>query len=615
MRFPFLWSILCVYEENKAFEDQCECLVDHPYYDWNAPITYEGESQDETPLYWYAAAATNGVKSVLKTLPKMALRTDVNWLITAKGIPFKTGTCPLTFLLQAANEYPETKISLHQVLDRLFETTPNFPTFLDDLIHHKNFGDEPDMLAAQQLIRENRARWFERNPTPVNPIPNKPLARFYVRLQKARKNDCSTRLLQQITQATRDAQLDFLNPVNSTNNSPFGLPKAEIHRRLNKLKPNECYRIPKRIWGLDRTMTVLRTPKGEYQLMLETKSKLPTHSVENPQKTDIYNRNGAFKEGQPTWRIDREEIKYFHLVQKSNSNKARAELENEVVLSQKLGKTTKHILTYQLGLLRHRGEKQQRSIYSLGGKGTVIEMHEAFKARDKLGKYEMIHGLLQACQVFHDNGYCHRDLSSSNVILMNHKNEAYLAAADFGNARKTGSPENSRRTTYDYESPEISAWISKTVPRDHEHYKYYHVRDTQDSLARAIFKKLPDNIDLTHIQKVDPADDMWALGINVFRILHDNAKPTLQDFDKINADPLLKGLLAIKRSERINIGQALKICNETIIALKALQKPKPAVTIQYDAHQATSGASTQNSLIIDSMLRDFNKFSGGIKRD
>ena len=162
-------------------------------------------------------------------------------------------------------------------------------------------------------------------------------------------------------------------PNSQASNTPFGLDKSLIHHQLKELGAGECYRLPKRMWGLERTMVVLRTMEGEYQLILETKGKLPNHTPESPKKTQRYKRRGTFKEGQVAWRIDKEEAKQFHLILKSNSSHEQEKINKEIFLSQLLGGQTKHILIYHKGLLRHPKDTVQRSLYALGEKGQLMK--------------------------------------------------------------------------------------------------------------------------------------------------------------------------------------------------------------------------------------------------
>ena len=162
----------------------------------------------------------------------------------------------------------------------------------------------------------------------------------------------------------------------------------------------------------------------------------------------------------------------------------------------------------------------------------------------------------------------------SNVLTMADTKSQYLVLTDYGHAKEIGSPESRERTTYEYESPEISALMSQYSRKDYEIYRYYH-EDEHDSFARQIFKNTPEQIENHHMDTVDPADDCWALGIVLFKILHQNVSPTLADLPKIKANPLLNGLLSIKRSERIDIATALQFCENKISALAPLATPSP----------------------------------------
>ena len=208
-------------------------------------------------------------------------------------------------------------------------------------------------------------------------------------------------------------------------------------------------------------------------------------------------------------------------------------------------------------------------------------------------KYLLIKGLLQACQVFHQNGYCHGDISIRNVLLMEDKKPGYLALTDYGHAKEIGAPESQARGCYEYESPEISAWMYQFNYTDKKNYAYYH-EQPNPSFAKQIFHNQPHLIESHSMHTVYPAEDCWAMGVVLFKILYNNASPTLADLPKIQANPLLNGLLSIKRSERIDISTALQRCDDKMLQLKALATPSQMFTLLYNEHQKKAGESSES---------------------
>ncbi|HRE32494.1 MAG TPA: hypothetical protein PLD88_11020, partial [Candidatus Berkiella sp.] len=70
-------------------------------------------------------------------------------------------------------------------------------------------------------------------------------------------------------------------------------------KRHKGLKPNNAIRYTKEFTDFSRTFCILRAPDGEYQCILETKSK----NAEN-KKRKIKVAKGGFKIGKPAWRLD-----------------------------------------------------------------------------------------------------------------------------------------------------------------------------------------------------------------------------------------------------------------------------------------------------------------------
>ncbi|HRE32610.1 MAG TPA: hypothetical protein PLD88_11600, partial [Candidatus Berkiella sp.] len=80
------------------------------------------------------------------------------------------------------------------------------------------------------------------------------------------------------------------------------------------LVPGKAYYLDKAQSSLSRNLSVLRNNKGEYKLIVETKSKLA-----NGQKQKLPLVEGGYKKGKPAWRVDTEEEHYFSLITHINS--------------------------------------------------------------------------------------------------------------------------------------------------------------------------------------------------------------------------------------------------------------------------------------------------------
>ena len=116
--------MICLYDGSSHIDAELETFIRYTTLDWNACSEF-----GQTPLLWYTAA--HGKRNTVEnTLPMMAMRADLNWLVTVKGVPGNNGISPLTNLLYSVSQFKQGENSLHIVLDRLFDTIPNFPTHL-----------------------------------------------------------------------------------------------------------------------------------------------------------------------------------------------------------------------------------------------------------------------------------------------------------------------------------------------------------------------------------------------------------------------------------------------------------------------------------------------------
>ena len=177
-------------------------------------------------------------------------------------------------------------------------------------------------------------------------------------------------------------------------------------------------------------------------------------------------------------------------------------------------------------------------------------------------KYIMIKDLLDAVKRFHDNGYVHQDIKPGNILFVrNEENKYRLKITDYGLSRKQYAPTEQALASAGYHSPEIALIHSNAKS---EYYKYFSSNDAKNSLG-AWHARTMQPIRGSALQTPNNANDMWALGIVIYKILYGRAPLCSQRNSNIQNNPLLKGLLTANRKERINIDAAIEIHNHNII--------------------------------------------------
>lgn len=376
------------------------------------------------------------------------------------------------------------------------------------------------------------------------------LAQFYKRLQVTRQDGYDLTFFDFVSRDTLRKQLDFMLARNK-----------DIDRALMNLKAGGCYEIGKDTWGLERTMNVLKTAQGEYMLMLETKSKLCDHTVSQPSKSSIHKRSGYFKVGKPAWRIDGELLKYFHLIYEFEDPAKDQKVKTEVEASQIFGENTLHVLAQQLGGLKTKNGKQRRSMYAPAALGTLGETMSSIQCLGLEDRYSLIKGLLIGAQTFYDLGYCHGDIHTQNVLLMNSNGSFYLTLSDCGSCGKVNSISNAGGA-YERMPPESIAYYENIVDKNRSTYKEYHKID------KAFYSHNIYQAEKKTIVPQDPyicsqSKEMWIIGTIAHSILY-NALPSLLESEKVTSNPLLEGLLRLDPSERLTAEQALEVCEQQL---------------------------------------------------
>lgn len=545
---PFHLAIGCITKYTDIFKDALPFIIENYSLTWNVK-----NDTNETPLLAYLHAASLGNKDILRTLPTLIQKKRLDWLTCSTRIS-TFGCCPLYYLFVCAISSSEYQQHLDTVLNNLFDHDLNLLTTIDDMLTNPSCSIHADQIKA--LVLDNRNR--HKTNSNSQRLANIELISLFERLKTAAKQPISKELSKSIKKVDRAAILKYLLDN-----------QEELIKILNFLKPGECYRLPKRFSGLSRTITILRTTssKAEYNCIIETKCKIASHNQIKPKKNKQLIKSGTFKTGKPVWRIDGPDKPYYHLIVKSTETRKLVAFESEILLSQQLAEHSPYILPYHKGLLRHKKGSDQRSAYSERANGTLLEMRDKIHSFNLLTKYKMLLSLIEGCKAVHKRQYAHEDISYNNVLYLGKNNEHRLYLSDFGASSKFGKINHAGKCTYGFESPEISEWMATMRFSSKKDYHYFHGKKLI-SWGRARSRKKIDQQDIEEAKRTHPANDMWAIGIIAFQVLHNKTHPTLNDALRIARNPLLNGLLEPVRSKRISIDQALALCRNEITKLQ-----------------------------------------------
>lgn len=372
----------------------------------------------------------------------------------------------------------------------------------------------------------------------------------------------------------------------------------DAKKKILSLKPNQSIRLDKNETHLPRTLTLLRTHTGEYQLYIETKSKLAQKSADNTfAKQTLPHLAGKVKKGKPAWRIDaKKPIEMLNLrISLSHGEKERedeiTEIANEVKITQEMAAKTPRICNAELGsIYKKKGKHTQKDVYQIS---TYVEkasldlfdllMTEKLTSEDC---QQLKLDILMAVKTLHDNDVIHQDINVNNIVVAKDASGKYRAQLiDLGQAHSQQFPRILLTSTICY-SPEID--LMSTLPGYEKFYNHLHQQRclANDYLAQGRPKD--------YIQP-HKANDMWALGIIFYAIDH-RRYPSKTDM--LLADRLTLHLLDPNRNARFTIDQALDYLKEQTAKKTVI---KPAITPIFTAKQPKLPVVTSDT------VRDHNK--------
>lgn len=339
--------------------------------------------------------------------------------------------------------------------------------------------------------------------------------------------------------------------------------QASLFNVLISLKPGTGYAFPKETTLLPRTVNILCSMSGEYQLIVETKAKSNVN-----EKLSLPSISGTHKVGKTAWRVDKEEEIMNLVISSVHENIVESKIEMEAYFAQKVGKkfVTKTIAgpTYQSKKLSDSGETlYKKSIYV--PKAICLFDLLIMSILSQKDKNEIILALLKSVKKIHDNHFVHQDIKLENTLVIKKNNRWLVSLCDFGDTVEEGDFVCPKASSI-YQSPEVASTYFNTNALMHD---YYFSQEGLQSLGNSIFCERVSKEGREYLlsfltkQSPDPANDMWALGIVIFAIQYEKL-PTIQDLDFIQNHPLLGGLLAESREKRMNINAALQCFNDML---------------------------------------------------
>ncbi len=373
---------------------------------------------------------------------------------------------------------------------------------------------------------------------------NRQFSEFVNRLSKLKEQIIPKKLLGLIKKKELFAIVDHV------------LTNSELTTRIKSLQPKQAIRLKKEESGLTRTVSVVVTPKKQIQCILETKSKDKNNHKRDLHGQKIDGSTTSNKRGKPGWRLDDIDgpAEYMSMVIQINGNTVDKRIEKlqEIYNEVALGWHDKNDLFFHpniLGALYENKKGYQQSIYSFKG----IPLDDAIDHGidgEKLTKAQcnsITLQLLKRLDLMHKKGLIHQDIKLENILLLKHKNGDIEAKfIDLDMVCPITETHQTALATKGYESPEIAlAHRRKSL----KNYAYF---ANCDSLGNKLSKTIDGGIkESIRFQKPHQANDVWALGIVLYRLNHGGKKPK-----ELPRSWALRKMLAPKREDRMTAAEA-----------------------------------------------------------
>ena len=364
--------------------------------------------------------------------------------------------------------------------------------------------------------------------------------------------------------------------------------KSEELTEISQISPDSARRLKKGKTGLARTMTFLRTPWGKFKLILHINSKLA-----NDQKYKGILNQGSFKKCKPASRLDKGPHPYVKLswIMEPGPpdfppDAATQQLEKELNVSAHWGGVfiAKNRRGPVIGDIKKDKGKEIQIIKALiysrqaAHNNLAVFLKSGWKLTEEQ-KNLFIFQLLKSIEVIHADNCVHQDLKPENLLVFEKiTGKLAIKLTDFGTVVILQSPYPLAISTVGYQSPELTYAHSFSGS---ELYAYFtgqkNFQPFINSLGYA-YRKDYQGHDTSQLKCAHQKNDMWAAGVVSFEIKF-GRKPTPQDINIIQADPLLAGLLHPAREERFDIKKALSIHWEIAVENPSRKKlARPALS-------------------------------------
>ena len=327
---------------------------------------------------------------------------------------------------------------------------------------------------------------------------------------------------------------------------------------------------------LPRSFTVLRTLSGEYQLIIETKSKI----AGGYKLGTVTVLEGTAKKGKIAYRMDTASPKAtlgfrsqlpIDSIEKKEECMHYVNAKNEVVTTQLLDPA--QCTAVMWGGFFSRDSETFYKMYSeytaFGDLRAFLNKSRKMAPLNEEQKNKLKLSLLECLAACHRNQLIHNDLTADNVLVYKINGEYCVKLADFGACVKV-SEANKKFIVIacTFASPEIISgylnqadWKNETqdIARKYNIAFYSYKKDRYKSYG------CRNKVELTKEERnkyrhPDQANDMWACGI-IFYFIEKGELPTFTtNVDNVSA--LTKKLLNPRRAERVTAEQALAIMQE-----------------------------------------------------
>ena len=328
--------------------------------------------------------------------------------------------------------------------------------------------------------------------------------------------------------------------------------------------------------NLPRSCSILRTSSGEFQLIVDTKSKI----AGGEKIFSTYSSKGVFKKGKPSWRIDSVTEKRMmglrsrNFISLEKKDDALDSAIKESTITQQLD-PKKCVHTFWGGLLTRYNDCYYKLYSEYAYFGDLHTFLSTAYLSDQ-DKNQLKMSLLESIAECHQKKIIHGDISSKNILVYKEGNNKYtLKLSDFGSCTRVEETGKLAQSSKCYASPEIlyaylnpNSEIRNSI-RDDLFDKYnilckFYIQGENERIYDYII--LDRDVDETQqLEYMQPhlANDVWACGVVFYEIEHDGRLPhQALHAGGLHVTELTKKMLEPDRDQRPGIEEILQMMQE-----------------------------------------------------